>query len=58
MKPVDRVKDPLRLNIEPPENLVGNARPVNDLKKIHSVTYNPNRVKVVKERITTDHFET
>ena len=57
-KPVDRVKDPLRLNIELPENLVGNARPVNDLKKIHSVTYNPNRVKVVKKRITTDHFET
>ena len=46
------------MNIEPPENLVGNAWPVNDLKKIQSVTYNPNRVKVVKKRITTDLFKT
>ena len=57
-KPVDRVKDPLRLNIEPPENLVGNAWPVHDLKKIQSVAYNPNRVKVVQKGITTDLFET
>ena len=46
-KPVDRVKDPLRLNIELPENLVGNAGPVNHLKKVQSVAYIPNRVKVV-----------
>ena len=46
-KPVDRVKDPLRLNIELPENLVSNAGPVNHLKKVQSVAYIPNRVKVV-----------
>ena len=48
-KPVDRVKDPLMLIIEPPENVVSDAGPVNDLKKIQSATYNPNRVKVVKK---------
>ena len=48
-KPVYRFKDPLRLIIEPPENVVSNAGPVNDLKKMQSATYNPNKVKVVKK---------
>ena len=50
-KPVYRFKDPLRLIIEPPENVVSNAGHVNDLKKIQSAIYNSNRVKVVKKGI-------
>ena len=38
-KPVYRFKDPLRLIIEPPENVVSNAGPANDLKKIQSAIY-------------------
>ena len=38
-KPVDGVKDPLRLIIEPPENVVSKAGPANDLKKIQSAIY-------------------
>ena len=32
MSPVDRVKDPLRLDIKSTQNLIGNAWSVTDLK--------------------------